>query len=310
MEAVLPRLERKRPGLFGASKKSVDRKRILSALVFLTMAVSTAALITAPLAAQEHAGPQTPPKPPDIVRIPARTEAPAQPPSIAPDEIIRRFSAQEDQLARVFVTYGYRKTVRLEEIGADGKASGQAEIISSSLPVSDEARRKAAGESQSTLRFLNLERDDIEALSKIPAFPLVSSNLPKYDITYQGKQPVDELSTYVFQVKPRLLERARAYFDGLVWVDDHDLAIVKTYGKWVTETGDAKASQLPFTIFETYRQPVANKFWLPAYSRSDSTYDNRGLSVPARLIIRWDQYAPLPADRQSSQTPPSAGAEH
>ena len=310
MEAVLPRLERKRQGLFGASKKSVDRKPILLALVFLMLAISTAAFITAPLAAQEPAGPQTPPKPPDIVRIPARPEAPAQPPSIAPDEIIRRFSAQEDQFARVFVSYGYRKTVRLEEIGSDGKASGQAEIISSSLPVSDEIRRKAAGESQSTLRFLNLERDDIEALSKIPAFPLVSSNLPKYDITYQGKQLVDELSTYVFQVKPRLLERARAYFDGLVWVDDHDLAIVKTYGKWVTETGDAKASQLPFTIFETYRQPVANKFWLPAYSRSDSTYDNRGLSVPVRLIIRWDQYAPLPADRQSSQTPPNAGAEH
>jgi hypothetical protein len=278
-------------------------------MAFLLVAASGAILVTASRAAQEPAGPQTPPKPPDIVRIPARP-GPAQPPSVAPDEIIRRFSAQEDQLARAFVTYGYRKTVRLEEIGPDGKPSAQAEIISSSLPVSDEARRKAAGESQSTLRFLNLERDDIEALSKIPAFPLVSSNLPKYEITYEGKQPVDELSTYVFQVKPRLLERARAYFDGLVWLDDHDLAIVKTYGKWVTETGDAKASQLPFTIFETYRQPVANKFWLPAYSRSDSTYDNRGLSVPVRLIIRWDQYAPLPEDKQSAQPPPTTSPEH
>jgi hypothetical protein len=176
--------------------------------------------------------------------------------------------------------------------------------------VSDDARRKAAGEPQSTLRFLNLERDDIQALSKIPAFPLVSTNLPKYEITYQGKQPVDELSAYVFQVKPRQLERARAYFDGLVWVDDHDLAIVKTYGKWVTETGDAKISQLPFTLFETYRQPVANKFWLPAYSRSDGSYDNRGLTVPVRLIIRWEQYAPLPADKQPAQTPPTASTEH
>lgn len=285
-------------------------KRIILALVFLIAAASGASLVNAPLAAQEPAGPQTPPKAPDIVRIPAHPDAPAQQPSIAPDEIIRRFSAQEDEFARVFITYGYRKSVRLEEIGPDGKASGQAEIISSSLPVSDEARRKAAGEPQSTLKFLNLERDDIQALSKIPTFPLVRSNLPKYEITYEGKQPVDELNTYVFQVKPRQLERARAYFDGLVWVDDHDLAIVKTYGKWVTETGDAKASQLPFTIFETYRQPVANKFWLPAYSRSDGSYDNRGLSVPVRLIIRWDQYAPLPPDKQSAQTPPTAAPEH
>jgi hypothetical protein len=283
-------------------------RRIASAFAFL-MAAPGAGFFTAPLAAQGPVGPQTPPKPPEIVRIPSRPEAPAEQPPIAPDQIIQRFSAQEDELARLFTTYGYRKTVRLEEIGPDGKVSGQAEIASSNLPVSDEARRKAAGEPQSTLKYLNLERDDIDALSKIPAFPLVSSNLPKYAITYEGKQPVDELNTYVFQIKPRELERARAYFDGLVWVDDHDLAIVKMYGRWVTETGDARASQLPFTMFESYRQPVANKYWLPAYSRSDSSYDNRGTSVPVRLIIRWDQYAPLPADNLPRQSQPEASPE-
>ena len=287
-------------------------KRITLSLGFLLIAGPAATFLAAPLDAQQPTGPQTPPKLPEIVRIPTRPTAPSEQPPIAPDEIIRRFSAQEDQLARLFTTYGYRKTVRLEEIGADGKASGQAEISSSSLPVSDDARRKAGGEPQSTLRFLNLERDDIEALSKIPAFPLVSSNLPKYGITYEGKQLVDELNTYVFQVKPRQLERAHAYFDGLVWVDDHDLAIVKTYGKWVTETGDAKASQLPFTIFETYRQPVANKYWLPAYSRSDASFDDKGLSVPVRLIILWDQYAPVPPppDKQTTLAPPTAPPEH
>ncbi len=281
-------------------------KRIILVLAFLLMVAPAGNFFAVPLAAQEPVGPQTPPKPPEIVRIPTRPETPAEQPPIAPDEIIRRFSGQEDQLAHLFATYGYRKTVRLEEIGSDGKVSGQAEISSSSLPIADDARRKTDGEPQSTLKFLNLERDDIEALSKIPAFPLVSSNLPKYEIAYEGKQPVDELNTYVFQVKPRQLERARAYFDGLVWVDDHDLAIVKTYGKWVTETGDAHASQLPFTIFETYRQPVANKYWLPAYSRSDGSFDDKGLSIPVRLIIRWDQYAPRPPDNLPRQSPPDA----
>jgi hypothetical protein len=285
----------------------VKVKDILRAFALATLAASAAGFFPIPVAAQQPVGPQTPPKPPDVVRIPTRPGAPAEQPPIAPDEIIRRFSAQEDQLARLFVTYGYRKTVRLEEIGSDGKVSGEAEIISSSLPVSDETRRKTAGEPQSTLKFLNLERDDIEALAKIPAFPLVSSNLPKYEITYEGKQPVDELSTYVFQAKPRQLERAHAYFDGLVWVDDHDLAIVKMYGKWVTEIGDAQASKLPFTIFETYRQPVAKKYWLPAYSRSDSFFATGVLTVPVRLVIRWDQYAPLPsADKASEQNRPAA----
>ena len=288
----------------GRILKTVIPKRIALPLAFLLLMALAAAVSAIALDAQEPAGPQAPAKAPDIIRIPTRPAEPAEQPPIAPGEIIRRFSAQEDQLARLFITYGYRKTVRLEEIGADGKVAGQAEISSSSLPVSDDARRKAGGEPQSTLRFLNLERDDIEALSKIPAFPLVTSNLPKYNLTYQGKQLVDELNTYVFQVKPRQLERARAYFDGLVWIDDHDLATVKTYGKWVTETGDARASQLPFTIFETYRQPVENKYWLPAYSSSDGSYDDKGLTIPVRLIVRWDQYAPLP-DKQSTQSAPA-----
>jgi hypothetical protein len=279
-------------------------------VVAATAAILCASGFRVPLAAQGPKGPQTPQKQPEIIRIPTRPAAPTDQPPVAVDEIIRRFSAQEDELARLMPTYGYRKTVRLEEIGSDGKVSGQAEISASSGVSSDGARQpRPSGEPQSTLKFVNLERDDIEALAKIPAFPLVTSNLPKYEITYQGKQPVDELSTYVFQVKPRQLERAKAYFNGLVWVDDHDLAIVKTYGKWVTETGDAQASQLPFTIFETYRQVVANKYWLPAYSRSDGTFDNRGSAVPVRLIIRWEQYTPVQADKlPATQSQPGEGS--
>jgi hypothetical protein len=282
-----------------ASYKRMNLRNTFTALVFAVVALGLA--VSAPrLIAQEPAGPQAPPKQPDIMRIPAHPAPVTEQPAMPPDEIIRRFSAYEDNLARLFPTYGYRKTVRLEEIGSDGKVAGQAEI-GASVPASS-APRAPAGEMQSTLRYLNLERDTVEALSKIPVFPLVSSNLPKYELSYQGKQLLDELNTYVFQVKPRQLERARAYFDGLVWIDDHDLAIVKSYGKWVTETGDVQPAQhLPFTIFETYRQPVDNKYWLPAYSRSDASYDNRGVMVPVRLIIRWDHYAPLPQDTITHQ---------
>ena len=281
-------------------------RKLILIVAFATVAACTD-FSAFPLAAQQPPGPQTGAKSPDVVRIPTRPAPSSDESSIPPDEIIRRFSANEDELARVFTTYGYRKTVRLEEVGEDGKVLGQAQI-SASIPASDD--RRPSGEQQSTLRYLDLERDNIEALSKIPVFPLVSSNLPKYKISYQGKQLVDELSTYVFEVKPRQLERAHAYFDGLVWVDDHDLTIVKSYGKWVTETGDFRPSQLPFAIFETYRQPVADKYWLPAYSRSDGSYDNRGTSVPVRLIIRWDQYTPLPAADPSRQGPPELSPAH
>jgi hypothetical protein len=117
--------------------------------------------------------------------------------------------------------------------------------------------------------------------------------LPKYEITYGGKQPLDELSAYFFSIKPRALDRARAYFSGVVWVDEQDLVIVKTMGKWVTETGDVTASELPFTVFETYRQQVGKNLWFPAYSRSDETIPAGDAHVPIRVIVKWSDFTPL-----------------
>jgi hypothetical protein len=97
---------------------------------------------------------------------------------------------------------------------------------------------------------------------------------------------VDELDTYVFSMEPRQVDRQHAYFSGVVWVDDQELAIVKSYGKWVSELGDVKSPKLPFVTFETYRQPVGDD-WFPAYSRSDDQVTTKDAIIPIRLIIRW-----------------------
>jgi hypothetical protein len=78
----------------------------------------------------------------------------------------------------------------------------------------------------------------------------------------------------------------------VAWVDAQDLVIVKTMGKWVTETGDVTASALPFTVFETYRQQVGKNLWFPAYSRSDETIQSADGSVPIRVIVKWTDFTP------------------
>jgi hypothetical protein len=272
-------------------------------------AIATAGIVcfcAAPsrLAAQSSTGPQAPPKSPNVVRIPT-TPMPDTPP-IPSDEIIRRFAAQEDEFAQARAGYTYRKVVRVEEMGADGKPTGQSEVTSLPVTAPDGTRaQRSAGGQDSTLKVLSLERDALEALANIPAFPLVTAQLSKYEIVYEGTQPLDELTTYVFRVTPRQIERVHAYFSGLVWVDNHDLAIVKTYGKWVTETGDMSPPQLPFTMYETYRQPVSNKYWLPAYSRSDSSVGDKNRTVQVRLVIRWDNYAPI----SEGSSAPAASAQ-
>jgi hypothetical protein len=136
--------------------------------------------------------------------------------------------------------------------------------------------------------------------------------LPKYEITYGGKQPLDDLSTYYFTIKPRAVERARAYFSGVVWVDEQDLVIVKTMGKWVNELGDVTASDLPFTVFETYRQQVGKNLWFPAYARSDETFESGNAHVPIRIIVKWTDFKPLenaPSTDSAPTAKPTSGPE-
>jgi len=254
----------------------------------------------APLRAQV-AGPMTPPA---STRLPPPLPpTKPEPPSIPPEEIIRRFAAKEDEMFRAIQGYSFQKSVRLEEVGPDGKATGQLEIVTQLTITSDgKIYEKPVRRTASTLHTMDLQRGDSEILAMTPMFPLTTSQLPKYEIGFLGKQPLDELSAYAFSVKPRALDRAHAYFSGVVWVDEQDLVIVKTIGKWVMETGDVTASALPFSIFETYRQEVGKHLWFPAYSRSDGSIQGSDARVPIRIIVRWTDFTPV-GSAQPTTTP-------
>ena len=49
-----------------------------------------------------------------------------------------------------------------------------------------------------------------------------------------------ELHCYVFDIAPKQIVGKKRYFQGRIWVDDHDFQIVKTYGQAVPEIRDTK----------------------------------------------------------------------
>lgn len=283
------------------------QRTILQGMWWAAGLACLAGLGAVPLPAQAPTGPLTLPKPPDVVRLPNRP-APEKAP-MPPEEIIRRFSQQEDVLSLALGDFTYRKTIRLEEMGPDGRPAGRAEVITQMTVEADGSRRpRSVGRPESTLRFAGLEPDVLEVVGRIPMFPLATAQLPKYDITYQASEPVDDLTTYVFKVTPRQLDRTSAYFSGVIWIDDRDFAIVRSYGKWVTESGDVTLPELPFTLYETYRQYVANKYWMPAYTRSDGFIGGGDTQVAIRLTIRWENYRPVAAGNAPAAPVPPAPA--
>src|SRR3977135_4141561 len=106
-----------------------------------------------------------------------------------------------------------------------------------------------------------------------------------------------------------MIERIKAYFEGVVWVDAKYLEVVKTYGKWVTDQGDTRGiAQLPFSLFETYRGNVDGKYWFPNYLRSDDTLHTKEGDIPVRLVIKWTDFKPAGPAESAPNAAPSPGA--
>lgn len=301
-------------------------KSLKRLLVYLFAMAGVFGVWATALRAQE--GPQGPMEAPaehHVSRIGTEPEPPA-PPSLPVEEIIRRFSQKEDEYQKSRPNYGFRKSVRIQEFGPDGSAIGEFLRVTQYQKLADgRVAMKAIEKPQSTLQGVYLAPEDLDALDRIPAYPLTSGQLAKYDLKFIGRELVDEVDCYIFQVKPKTVERAKAYFEGVVWVDAQYLEVVKTYGRWLTEQGDTRGiAQLPFALFETYRENVDGKYWFPNYLRSDDTLHTKEGDIPMRLVIKWTEFkpagavesAPTPASNPTSGTaapaaspapPPAAG---
>jgi hypothetical protein len=260
-------------------------------------------------------GPMDAPAEHHVSRIGTEPEPPA-PPSLPVEEIIRRFSQKEDEYLKSRPNYGFRKSVRIQEFGPDGGVVGEFLRITEYQKLADgRVAMRAIEKPQSTLQGVYLAPEDLDALDRIPAYALTSGQLAKYDLKFIGRELVDEVDCYIFQVKPKMVERAKAYFEGVVWVDAQYLEVVKTYGKWVTDQGDTRGiAQLPFSLFETYRENVDGKYWFPNYLRSDDTLHTKEGDIPVRLVIKWTDFKPAgaaqsvpkPAASPSGGTAPAA----
>jgi hypothetical protein len=158
------------------------------------------------------------------------------------------------------------------------------------------------------MKVMHVSMEDVRAIIAFPEFALTSDEVGNYNFLYAGQDKLDELNTYVFQVKPKQLSRSRRLFEGAIWVEDHDFAIVKTYGKFVGEmTGSGEP--LPFTMFETYRENFQEKYWLPTYTNSDDYVDGpEGTQLHVRLVIHSTDFKVTPPPGAAAPVPANGTA--
>jgi len=212
---------------------------------------------------------------------------PAQPAGITSQEVIQKFAAKETQFKAARDNYTYRQTIKIETPDDGGRFEQTWDVL-----FDDHGRRveNVVFAPQSTLQAVMMTREDFEDIRSVLPFVLTSAEIPLYDVSYVGRQQEDELTTYVFDLKPKQMLPGKRYFEGRVWVDDHDLQIVKTKGRTVPQIRPKRGQENLFPAFTTWREQVDGQYWFPTYTRADDVLAFKTGDVRIRETIKYENY--------------------
>jgi hypothetical protein len=272
------------------------RWALAAALLLLTSgAAGLFAQRAGPLPAPTSGGQQNGPgtvsvQPQDAGPKAANSNITNEPPALPADQIIQKFAAREAEFKKERDNYTYTQTFVIQTIDQDGIADGEYQMRSDILFTPDGKRyEKVVYAPASTLQRISMSQQDLDDLEHVQPFVLTTEELPKYDIKYVGREKIDELSTYVFDVGPKKLEKNQRYFQGRVWVDDADLEIVKSDGKAVPDI-KKKGQENVFPRFETFRENIEGHYWFPTYTRADDMLQFSAGAIHIRMTVKYANY--------------------
>jgi len=228
------------------------------------------------------------------------------------DEIIQKFAAKEAEFAKARGNYTYRQTAKIQELDEAGNIQGRWEIVSD-IVFSPEGKRteRVVHAPVPSLHNILLTPQDEQDIRDVQPFVLTSAELPNYYVRYLGREQLDEISTYSFAVKPKKMEQGKRYFEGIVWVDDKDLQIVKTFGRGIGLLKRNEDNQFP--KFETYREQIDGKYWFPTYTIANDTLHFKDNDQRIRQTVKYEDYKQFKSDinikygdvdENKPQTPP------
>lgn len=207
------------------------------------------------------------------------------------DRIVKTFTANEGVFRAALANYNFNRSATVQTVGMGGQITGTYRR-DSILNLNTEGQRfeKILYFPVPTLTEITMTPEDLEDLGGINPFALEPKSVSQYNFNYVGKEKIDDLNLYVFDVTPKVIPDPKKtklrLFTGRVWVDDQDLQIVKSKGKAIPETKNNK-----YPIVETWRENIDGKFWFPSYISADDelVFDN-GQSVKLRMRVKYTDY--------------------
>jgi len=212
------------------------------------------------------------------------------PKGITVDEIIKRFAAKEKEFKEARDQYTYRQDVKVMTLEGDTPDGMYQQVFDVTFDDKGKKVKTVVFAPQTTLQRIMMTEEDFDDIENRLPFVLTSDEIGEYDVLYVGQQKQDELNTYVFDIGPKQIVGKKRYFQGRIWVDDHDFQIVETYGKTVPDIKKKKSNENLFPKFTTWREQIDGQYWFPTYTRAEDTLHFSMQDVKIREIIKYTNY--------------------
>jgi hypothetical protein len=217
---------------------------------------------------------------------------PAQPQGITTQQIIQKFAAKEEVFREARNNYTYTQDITVQTLEGNTVDGEWRQVWDITYDDKGGRIENVTFAPMDSLTRVSMTKEDLDDIRNRLPFVLTTSDLPLYDVLYVGRQHVDEIDTYVFDMAPKKIEKGQRYFQGRIWVDNRDFQIVKTCGRNVPDVHAKKKNEQENLTpkFVTYREQIDGQYWFPTYTRADDELHFKNGDVHIREIIKYTNY--------------------
>jgi hypothetical protein len=208
----------------------------------------------------------------------------------SPSEILVAAAERGRALVAALRGYSYFAEVTIQTVSQADTITGKYYRFSRISFDRDGTQQEKVIENTSTLpKDIYIGTEDANNLTRVYQFIVTPETLNTYEISYVGREQIDELNTLVFDVKPRIKvpdsnKSRERYLKGRVWIDDRDLCVVKVVGEALPERRGHRTPK-----FETYFQNY-DSFWFPADTSAVDIIRTGDYFNPVVVNLRFTGY--------------------
>src|SRR5262249_52681486 len=155
----------------------------------------------------------------------------------SPTDILNESAERGKKLQAALNQYSYYAELTIETVSEADTITGKYYRFSQISHDSNGQRREKVLENTSTLPGeIYIGSNAANNITRVYSFMLTPESLEQYDFNYIGRERIDELDTWVFDVKPRIKlpdpdKSPDRYLKGRIWIDQQDLCVVKVAGE-------------------------------------------------------------------------------